>query len=55
MLAYLKIEGVTQNNKFGFKFTQKQKLSSALEEEIHYMSIMSVEVHGISRALLLFM
>ena len=42
------IEGPTQNNKHGFKFSQKQKLTS-VKHETQYMSIMSLEVHVNSR------
>lgn len=38
------IEGPTQKNKHGFKFSQKQK-STSVKHETQYMSIMSVEVH----------
>jgi hypothetical protein len=48
LFAYFEIEGATQKNKFGFKFTQNRKNPSSLGEELHYMSIMSLEVHGIS-------
>ncbi|KAF2435775.1 hypothetical protein EJ08DRAFT_603832 [Tothia fuscella] len=42
------IEGPTQKNKHGFKYTQKQKTTS-VEHETQYMSIMSLEVHVNSR------
>lgn len=38
------IEGPTQRNKHGFKFSQKQK-STSVNHETQYMSIMSLEVH----------
>ncbi|EKG11632.1 hypothetical protein MPH_11125 [Macrophomina phaseolina MS6] len=38
------IEGPTQKNKHGFKFSQKQK-STSVKHEAQYMSIMSLEVH----------
>jgi DNA polymerase zeta len=44
------VDGVTQKNKFGFKLTQRQKTTSA-EQELHYMSIMSIEIHGLCLAL----
>ncbi|KAF3004025.1 DNA polymerase zeta [Curvularia kusanoi] len=42
------IEGPTQKNKHGFKFSQKQK-STSVKHETQYMSIMSLEVHANSR------
>lgn len=42
------IEGPTQKNKHGFKFSQKQK-STSVKHETQYMSIMSLEVHVNSR------
>lgn len=42
------IEGPTQKNKHGFKFTAKQQ-STSVKHEIQYMSILSVEVHINSR------
>ncbi|KAF2225309.1 hypothetical protein BDZ85DRAFT_273162 [Elsinoe ampelina] len=42
------IEGPTQKNKHGFKFTQKQK-STSVRHETQYMSSMSLEVHVNSR------
>lgn len=38
------IEGPTQKNKHGFKYTQNQKITS-VKHEIQYMSTMSLEVH----------
>ncbi|EOD46022.1 putative dna polymerase zeta catalytic subunit protein [Neofusicoccum parvum UCRNP2] len=38
------IEGPTQKNRHGFKFSQKQK-STSVKHETQYMSIMSLEVH----------
>ncbi|ORY19901.1 hypothetical protein BCR34DRAFT_471499 [Clohesyomyces aquaticus] len=42
------IEGPTQKNKHGFKYSQKQK-STSVKLETQYMSILSVEVHVNSR------
>jgi DNA polymerase zeta len=42
------IEGPTQRNKHGFKFSQKKK-STSVKHETQYMSIMSLEVHVNSR------
>ncbi|KAF1966944.1 DNA polymeras-like protein zeta catalytic subunit [Bimuria novae-zelandiae CBS 107.79] len=42
------VEGPTQNNKHGFKYSQK-KASTAVKHETQYMSIMSLEVHVNSR------
>ncbi|THW91666.1 putative DNA polymerase zeta catalytic subunit [Aureobasidium pullulans] len=42
------IEGPTQRNKHGFKFSQRKKLTS-VQHEVQYMSIMSLEVHVNSR------
>jgi DNA polymerase zeta len=42
------IEGPTQKNKHGFKFSKKQK-STSVKHETQYMSIMSLEVHVNSR------
>ena len=38
------VDGPTQKNKFGFKFSQKDE-STSVKHEIQYMSIMSLEVH----------
>ncbi|KAI9785638.1 MAG: DNA polymerase zeta [Peltula sp. TS41687] len=38
------IEGPTQKNRHGFKFSQKRK-SSGIQQESQYMSLMSLEVH----------
>ncbi|TVY82160.1 DNA polymerase zeta catalytic subunit [Lachnellula suecica] len=38
------IDGPTQKNKHGFKYTQNQKTTS-VKHEVHYMSTMSLEVH----------
>ncbi|KAL1622191.1 DNA polymerase zeta [Diplodia seriata] len=46
------IEGPTQRNRHGFKFSQKQK-STSVKHETQYMSIMSLEVHVNSRGTLL--
>jgi DNA polymerase zeta len=43
------IEGPTQRNKHGFKFSQRKK-STSVHHEVQYMSIMSLEVHVNSRA-----
>jgi DNA polymerase zeta len=45
------IEGPTQKNKHGFKFSQKHK-STSVKHETQYMSIMSLEVHVNSRGAL---
>jgi DNA polymerase zeta len=42
------IEGPTQKNKHGFKYSQK-KMSTSVKHEVQYMSIMSLEVHVNSR------
>ncbi|KAF2132340.1 hypothetical protein P153DRAFT_335156 [Dothidotthia symphoricarpi CBS 119687] len=42
------IEGPTQRNKHGFKFSQKKK-STSVKHETQYMSILSLEVHANSR------
>jgi DNA polymerase zeta len=42
------IEGPTQKNKHGFKYSQKQQ-SSSVKHDTQYMSILSVEVHVNSR------
>ena len=38
------IEGATQKNRHGFKYSQRQK-SASVQHEIQYMSIMSLEIH----------
>jgi DNA polymerase zeta len=38
------IEGATQKNPYGFKYSQKQK-STSVEHQTQYMSVMSLEVH----------
>ncbi|KAG9672380.1 putative DNA polymerase zeta catalytic subunit, partial [Aureobasidium melanogenum] len=43
------IEGPTQRNKHGFKFSRKKK-STSVQHEVQYMSIMSLEVHVNSRS-----
>lgn len=43
------IEGPTQNNKHGFKYSQKKETTS-VKHDTQYMSIMSLEVHVDSRA-----
>ncbi|KAK1909345.1 hypothetical protein P3342_011424 [Pyrenophora teres f. teres] len=42
------IEGPTQRNQHGFKYSQKQK-STSVKHDVQYMSIMSLEVHVNSR------
>ncbi|KAH7402595.1 hypothetical protein BKA66DRAFT_404838 [Pyrenochaeta sp. MPI-SDFR-AT-0127] len=42
------IEGPTQKNKHGFKFSQKKR-STSVKHDTQYMSIMSLEVHVNSR------
>lgn len=42
------IEGPTQKNKHGFRFTQERR-STSVKHETQYMSIMSLEVHVNSR------
>jgi len=42
------IEGPTQKNRHGFKYSQKQTLTS-VKHDVQYMSIMSLEVHVNSR------
>lgn len=44
------VEGPTQKNKQGFKFSQK-KASTSITHETQYMSIMSLEVHINSRGM----
>ncbi|OJD37544.1 dna polymerase zeta subunit [Diplodia corticola] len=46
------IEGPTQRNRHGFKYSQKQE-STSVNHETQYMSIMSLEVHVNSRGTLL--
>lgn len=38
------IDGATQKNKHGFKYSQKQK-STSVQHETQYMSVMSLELH----------
>jgi DNA polymerase zeta len=45
------IEGPTQKNKHGFKFSQKKE-STSVKHETQYMSILSIEVHVNSRGTL---
>lgn len=47
--VYSQIEGPTQRNKHGFKFSQKMQ-STSVRHETQYMSTMSLEVHVNSRA-----
>ncbi|KAB8356553.1 hypothetical protein FH972_024135 [Carpinus fangiana] len=42
------IDGPTQQNKYGYKFPQKQK-STSVQHETQYMSVLSLEVHVNSR------
>ena len=44
------VDGPTQKNKHGFKYTQNQSLSSDAQQEAQYMSTMSLEIHVNSRA-----
>ncbi|KAI9769189.1 MAG: DNA polymerase zeta, partial [Candelina submexicana] len=46
------IDGPTQKNKHGFKFSQKQK-STSVQHEAQYMSVMSLEIHVETRGNLL--
>ena len=45
------LDGPTQKNKHGFKFSQKQKATS-VEHETQYMALMSLEVHVNTRGTL---
>ncbi|KAJ4286287.1 DNA polymerase zeta [Kalmusia sp. IMI 367209] len=45
------VEGPTQKNKHGFKYSQK-KFSTSVKHETQYMSILSLEVHANSRGAL---
>ncbi|PLB52421.1 DNA polymerase zeta, catalytic subunit [Aspergillus steynii IBT 23096] len=45
------IEGPTQKNEYGFKYSQKEK-STSVEQQNQYMSIMSLEVHVNTRGVL---
>ncbi|KAF2090449.1 hypothetical protein K490DRAFT_35841 [Saccharata proteae CBS 121410] len=49
--ALSQIDGPTQKNKHGFKFSQKQK-STSVKHETQYMSTMSLEVHVNTRGTL---
>jgi DNA polymerase zeta len=49
--ALSQIEGPTQKNRHGFKFSQKKK-STSVRHETQYMSILSLEVHVNSRGTL---
>ncbi|MCJ1288122.1 DNA polymerase zeta [Xylographa opegraphella] len=42
--AFSQVDGPTQNNKYGFKYSQKQS-STSVQHETQYMSIMSLEIH----------
>lgn len=46
------VEGATQKNRYGFKYSQKQK-STSVQHETQYMSIMSAEIHVRTRGNLL--
>lgn len=46
------IEGPTQRNKHGYKYSQKQA-STSVQHETQYMSIMSLEVHVTTRGTLM--
>ena len=46
------IDGSTQKNKHGFKYSQKQ-ISTSVKHETQYMSIMSLEIHVNTRGSLL--
>ena len=45
------IEGPTQKNKYGFKYSQKQ-VSTSVQHETQYMSVMSLEAHVNTRGAL---
>ncbi|MCJ1435704.1 DNA polymerase zeta [Xylographa pallens] len=47
--ALSQVDGPTQKNKHGFKYSQKQA-STSVQHETQYMSIMSLEVHVNTRA-----
>lgn len=49
--ALSQIEGPTQQNPYGFKYSQKAK-STSVEHQTQYMSIMSLEVHVNTRGTL---
>lgn len=49
--ALSQIEGPTQKNEYGFKYSQKEK-STSVEHQNQYMSIMSLEVHVNTRGVL---
>jgi DNA polymerase zeta len=44
------IDGPTQKNKYGFKYTQDQAIPNHTEHEVQYMSTMSLEIHVNTRA-----
>lgn len=46
------INGATQKNRFGFKYSQKQA-SENVQHEIQYMSLMSLEIHTNTRGSLM--
>lgn len=46
------INGATQKNRFGFKYSQKQK-SENVQHETQYMSLMSLEIHTNTRGSLM--
>ncbi|KAJ6264149.1 DNA polymerase zeta catalytic subunit [Drechslerella dactyloides] len=49
---FSQIDGPTQRNKHGFKFSQKKK-SDSVDHEVQHMSMMSLEVHINTRGTLL--
>lgn len=52
MMDISQIDGATQRNKHGFKYSQKQK-STSVQHETQYMSVMSLEIHVNTRGNLL--
>ena len=48
MMDISQIDGATQRNKHGFKYSQKQK-STSVQHETQYMSVMSLEIHVSTR------
>ena len=49
--ALLQVDGPTQKNKHGFKYSQKQA-STSVQHETQYMSLMSLEIHINTRGIL---
>lgn len=43
------IDGPTQKNKHGFKFSQRKNTATSVKHDTQYMNIMSLEVHASSR------